>query len=488
MYPALQVINERGNHSYGIVAEFRISNTSDSDRPAILFSKGGSGNNWALGMGVYSGSVDSFSIGYRSSYYQDAWATSYFTIATGGNVGIGTTSPDGKLHVYSSATTGGIRVGGGNGSGNSRIFIEAAGNNSYIDSYGDSTYKPLTIEASPLRLNKSSGGQVVIGGDTSSGTTLMYDAYVDGSSAYYHAPVLVIRRDSSATGAIDQGPVALFIHNNDGSNNSWTKLSLGNREAAGSGNTVSIAGIAARKTSGAANSWASGDLHLWTKSNGTQTSNIILKSGGNVGIGTDSPGALLDVRGKVNVVQGGRTVSLGDGSYANHILCDSNVDFAFNYNNGSTGGFGFFGGTSSAKFMCSYTGTLTVSGDVIAYGTPSDARLKTIKEKVPNALDIVSKLNGYRFDWKDQEKEVYGDDKKILHIKEDIGVIAQEVIEVLPELARTNEDGHMSVRYQGLTAVLIEAVKEQQSQIDSQKQEIQSLKSLVGSLINTRLK
>ena len=138
--------------------------------------------------------------------------------------------------------------------------------------------------------------------------------------------------------------------------------------------------------------------------------------------------------------------------------------------------------------MCSYTGTLTVSGDLIAYGTPSDARLKIIKEKVPNALNIVSKLNGYRFDWKDQEKEVYGDDKKILNIKEDIGVIAQEVIEVLPELARTNKDGYMSVRYQGLTAVLIEAIKEQQSQIDSQKQEIQSLKSLVGSLINTRLK
>jgi hypothetical protein len=180
----------------------------------------------------------------------------------------------------------------------------------------------------------------------------------------------------------------------------------------------------------------------------------------------------------------GRTVSIGDGTYANHILVDSNVDFAFNYNNGSSGGFGFFGGTSSARFMCSSAGTLTVSGDVIAYGTPSDARLKDIKEKVPNALDKVMQLNGYRFDWKERELDVYGDDKKILHIKEDIGVIAQEVEALFPELARTNEDGYMSVRYQGLTAVLIEAVKEQQSQIDSQKTEIEELKDLVKQLIN----
>jgi len=180
----------------------------------------------------------------------------------------------------------------------------------------------------------------------------------------------------------------------------------------------------------------------------------------------------------------GRTVSIGDGTYANHILCDSNVDFAFNYNNSSTGGFGFFGGTASAKFMCSNAGTLTVSGDVVAYGSPSDARLKDIKEKVPNALDSILKLNGYRFDWKERELDVYGDDKKILHIKEDIGVIAQEVADVLPELAKTNEDGFMSVRYQGLTAVLIEAVKEQQTQIESQKSEIEELKDLVKQLIN----
>ena len=106
-------------------------------------------------------------------------------------------------------------------------------------------------------------------------------------------------------------------------------------------------------------------------------------------------------------------------------------------------------------------GTLTVTGDVVAYGSPSDLRLKTIKEKVPNALESILKLNGYRFDWKKTDH--------LRNYKEDIGVIAQEVAELFPELARTNIDGNMSVRYQGLTAVLIEAIKEQQKQIDELK-------------------
>jgi len=135
-----------------------------------------------------------------------------------------------------------------------------------------------------------------------------------------------------------------------------------------------------------------------------------------------------------------------------------------------------FSVNSDIRLQLNASGTLTASGDVVAYGSPSDARLKTIKEKVPNALDKILKLNGYRFDWNKVDS--------LTNIKEDVGVIAQEVEAVIPELARTNDDGQMSVRYQGLTAVLIEAIKEQQAQIESQKSEIEELKDLVKQLIN----
>jgi len=122
---------------------------------------------------------------------------------------------------------------------------------------------------------------------------------------------------------------------------------------------------------------------------------------------------------------------------------------------------------SDIRVKVEYTGTVTASGDIVAYGSPSDVRLKIIKEKVQNSLDKIMSLNGYRFDWKKTDE--------MTNIKEDIGVIAQEVQNVLPELARTNEDGFMSVRYQGLTAVLIEAIKEQQTQIEELKNKLDLL-------------
>ena len=69
-----------------------------------------------------------------------------------------------------SCCQGSIRLGGENGTGNSRLFFESNGNNSYIDNYGDSEYKKLSIEASCLILNGVSGGRVGIGTGTISST------------------------------------------------------------------------------------------------------------------------------------------------------------------------------------------------------------------------------------------------------------------------------------------------------------------------------
>jgi hypothetical protein len=139
----------------------------------------------------------------------------------------------------------------------------------------DTTYY---IDPASFSLTSSIG----IGGLTSSNNVQMYDSYVDASSSYLQSPPLIIRKDSSATGAIDQAPVGLFIYNLNGTNNTWTKLSLGSREAAGAGNTVSIGGLAAQKTAGTANSWATGNLHFWTKAGGTQITNMVAYSAGYV--------------------------------------------------------------------------------------------------------------------------------------------------------------------------------------------------------------
>jgi hypothetical protein len=91
-FPALNVINTRGNHSYGIVSTFSMSSSTDADRPSILIYSGQAAHSWQIGMITSGwGTNDEFGIGYRASNTPgtfSSWPTRYFSIATNGNVNI----------------------------------------------------------------------------------------------------------------------------------------------------------------------------------------------------------------------------------------------------------------------------------------------------------------------------------------------------------------------------------------------------------------
>ena len=95
------------------------------------------------------------------------------------------------------------------------------------------------------------------------------------------------------------------------------------------------------------------------------------------------------------------------------------------------------------------TGDMVASGNVTAY---SDAKLKTDISSIDNALDIVGKLRGVNYKW-------------LSNGQADIGVIAQEVEEVVPEVVKTSEDGTKSVDYGRLVSILINAVNELKEEI-----------------------
>lgn len=112
---------------------------------------------------------------------------------------------------------------------------------------------------------------------------------------------------------------------------------------------------------------------------------------------------------------------------------------------------------SSEEMRLDASGNLNVDGDVIAYSsTISDGRLKDDKKVIDGALGKIEALSGYSYVWNAGKRQG----------KTDLGVIAQEVETVLPEIVHEKEmpfiDGNVykTVDYEKLTAVLIEAVKE----------------------------
>ena len=109
------------------------------------------------------------------------------------------------------------------------------------------------------------------------------------------------------------------------------------------------------------------------------------------------------------------------------------------------------------------TGSFT--GNVITatnFNTTSDARFKTDIVTIEDAVGLVEQLRGVSFNWVDTGAPT-------------IGLIAQEVEDVLPELVTTDEDGYKSVAYSNMVGVLIEAIKDQQAQIDELREMVLNL-------------
>lgn len=143
-------------------------------------------------------------------------------------------------------------------------------------------------------------------------------------------------------------------------------------------------------------------------------------------------------------------LSLGTGDDA-EFFCDG-AHFYLDLNAG-IGNFYIRDGTTT-RFTFDDAGDFTATGNVTAY---SDERLKSNIQTIANAVDTVKALRGVTF-----EKDG----------KASLGVIAQEVQKVLPELVHEGDE-YLSVAYGNMVGVLIEAIKEQQKQIDELKAKLE---------------
>jgi len=99
---------------------------------------------------------------------------------------------------------------------------------------------------------------------------------------------------------------------------------------------------------------------------------------------------------------------------------------------------------------------IRASGDVIAFNS-SDTRLKNDIYPIQEPLDKVNKIGGYTFEWNSRQQ---------IHKGKDVGVLAQEVEEILPEVVVTRGDGYKAVNYEKIVPLLIESIKELKKKVE----------------------
>ncbi len=197
------------------------------------------------------------------------------------------------------------------------------------------------------------------------------------------------------------------------------------------------------------------------------------------GNGTAGQALLSDGDGTFSWGSAGNTYTAGDGITLNTLEFDLDADLTTVtsiHNTGLKIGRGasddyisfatdnqissFIGNAEKMRLDSSFD--LQVAGDVIAASTAfSDERLKENIKKIENPLKAIEQLNGVTYDWKANGKS-------------SVGVIAQDVQKVFPELVKEvqpleGDEKRLTVNYDGLIGVLIESVKELQSEVENLK-------------------
>ncbi len=213
----------------------------------------------------------------------------------------------------------------------------------------------------------------------------------------------------------------------------------------------------------------------------TNTNQFLVRASGGVGVNTSSPQKALHVAsgdaiitGTNNFAADGDEAVLSLGNTSNYIkaLRGGGLRLGTYYNvDGIT--LAYYGnvgiGTTTPTYKLHVNGSVAGIG---AYQNLSDARFKTNIRAISGALGKVESLRGVSFDWKkDQHPELDLPDGR------QIGLIAQEVEKVVPEVVSADDQGTRSVAYGSLVPVLIEAIKEQNKRIDELEKRVAQLEN-----------
>ena len=216
-----------------------------------------------------------------------------------------------------------------------------------------------------------------------------------------------------------------------------------------------------------------------TGSNAVAMGNGTTASGGRstaMGSGTIASGNNSTAMGYFTTASGNKTVAMGANTtasdYASLVIGQFNssgssvTNNATSYNTANTAfviGNGTDSSNKSDAFKVMFNGDATVSNDLTVSGDvviSSDERLKSNIVSLGSTLPKLLQIDGKSYEMKGKQK---------------IGVLAQEIQEVFPELVSEDDNEMLAVNYQGLVPVLINALKEQQTEIDELKEMVHEL-------------
>jgi len=416
----------------------------------------GSGTNWSQGgnsvAGITNlGTITNFSLPFITNNTERMRLTS-----TG--LGIGTTSPAEKLEV-----AGNIRLSGGNkrivfsnmGSDpDAAMELRSAANNEqqellfYVGNDADNSYGPdrIRMVGEEFKFQAFNAGYLSTLANAESETSIKTRMYINpdgnvaiGTTSFDASNPDQLIVDASASGSSN-------VITGKGDVNSYLQLNIQN---ANNGNT------------------ASSDL-IATANNGSASTVYIDMGINSQGYATGSS-SILNGSNTAYLYATGNNFYIGNGA--------QNKDLIFFTNTNTTGA----DGTERMRILsggaiCIGTSTqnaankLTVNGSISAsaFNVSSDKRLKTGIRNTNYGLKEIMNLRPVSWDWKNSA----------MGTKRQLGLIAQEAKIEIPEIVSGNEKtGTLSINYTELIPVLINAIKEQQKQIDIMAKEIQVLKS-----------
>ena len=362
-------------------------------------------------------------------------------------VGIREYSPNAYLHVTGKAsytTANSSEVSGlefirlqPNSNSEHSLWFHNAGNNLGISGYSDaatSSTRDITMQ--------TYGGNVIIGGSTVENPNSI-NTVLEVAAAAAVGLILNDTRDANPLQIENRGAVMHFCHGTTSQMviNDNNQVNIGQQGNFGGNNAYGVLRVSDNSTglsTMAANSYA---ISLGPKTTRTATANNYYAGITWNGLMNYTNNTGYDIAPHIWL-----------GAKFHDFPGSERSKFCIGVKSG-TGTTGSGNDIPVERLTIDYSGTLTMTGDIVAF---SDGRLKDNVKTIDNALDKVNKLRGVSYVRNDIEDDA-----------EKIGVIAQEVIEVLPQVVKHDiDEDKYSVAYGNMAGVFIEAIKELTAKVE----------------------